>query len=126
MADAALGAVDVVVEEHVARLHPLDREVAGDGVDQGGVRAAGQLAQQPVVDAGAEVVGVADHRAPAGPGDGGLDLHLDARQRALHDLGQHGVGAGARVVGEEAEREVGGRAAAHRSLLLARVTTRLR
>ena len=64
--DAALGAVDVVVEEDVALAHLLDREVAGDRVHERGVRAAGELAQQPVVDAGAEVVGVADHRAAAG------------------------------------------------------------
>ncbi len=106
--DAALGAVDVVVEEDVAGLHLLDREVAGDRVHEGGVGAAGELAQQPVVDAGPEVVGVTDHRAAAGAADGGLDLHLDARQRTLDDLDQHRVGARAGVVGEVAERELGG------------------
>ena len=64
VADAALGQVDVVVEEDVARAHRLQREVAHDRMHQGGVRAAGQLAQQPVVDAGPEVVRVADHRRP--------------------------------------------------------------
>ena len=111
--DAALGAVDVVVEEHVARPHLLHREVAGDRVHERGVGAAGELAQQPVVDAGAEVVGVADHRAATGAGDRGLDLHLDAGQRALDDLDQDWVGARTRVAGEEAEREVGGDASAH-------------
>ena len=110
--DAALGAVDVVVEEDVALPHLLDREVPGDRVHERGVRAAGQLAQQPVVDAGAEVVGVADHRAAAGAADRGLDLHLDAGQRALDDLDQHRVGARAGVVGQVAEGELGGRAPA--------------
>ena len=114
MADAALGAVDVVVEEDVALPHLLDREVAGDRVHQRGVGAAGELAQQPVVDAGAEVVGVADHRAAAGAADRGLDLHLDAGQRALDDLDQHRVGARAGVGGQVAERELGGRPAAAR------------
>ena len=118
MPDAALGAVDVVVEEDVALAHLLDREVTGDRVHEGGVGPAGELAQQPVVDAGAEVVGVADHRAAAGPGDRGLDLHLHAGQRALDDLDQHRVGARPRVVGEAAEREVGGCAPAHASLAL--------
>ena len=45
---------------------------------------------------------------------------------ALHDLDQHRVGAGAGVVGEEAEREVGRDSAAHAVTVLARVTTRLR
>ena len=123
VADPALGAVDVVVEEDVALAHLLDREVAGDGVDERGVRAAGQLAQQPVVDARAEVVGVADHRAAAGARDGGLHLHLHAGQRALHDLDQHGVGARPGVRGQRPERELGGCAPAHASLL---VTMRLR
>ncbi len=124
--DAALGAVDVVVEEDVALAHLLDREVAGDRVHERGVRAAGQLAQQPVVDAGPEVVGVADHRAAAGAPDRGLDLHLDAGQRALDDLDQHRVGARAGVGGEVAERELRWApcaTSAHASLL---VTIRLR
>ena len=100
VADAALGAVDVVVEEDVARAHLLDREVADDRVHERGVRAAGELAQQPVVDAGPEVVGVADHRAAAGAADRGLDLHLDRGQRALDDLDQHRVGARAGVGGQ--------------------------
>ena len=94
--DAALGAVDVVVEEDVALAHLVDREVARHRVHQRRVGAAGELAQQPVVDAGAEVVGVADHRAAGGAGDGGLDLHLHAGQRSLDDLDQHRVGARAR------------------------------
>ncbi len=113
--DAALGAVDVVVEEDVALAHLLEREVAGDRVHERGVRPARQLAQQPVVDAGAEVVGVADHRAAAGPADRGLDLHLDARQGPLDDLDQHRVGARAGVVGEVAVRELGGRPTRSRS-----------
>ena len=107
VADAALGAVDVVVEEHVALAHLLEREVARDGVHERGVGAAGELAQQPVVDAGAEVVRVADHRAAAGAPDRGLDLHLDAGQRALDDLDQHRVGARAGVVGEASRRGTG-------------------
>jgi hypothetical protein len=89
--DAALGQVDVVVEEHVARPHRVEREVAGHRVDQRGVGPAGQLAQVTVVDPGPEVVGVADHRRPRGAPDRGLDLHLDRRQRALHDLEHHRV-----------------------------------
>ena len=65
VADAALRLVDVVVEEHVALAHLGEREVADDRVHQRGVRAAGELAQLAVVDAGAEVVRVADHRASA-------------------------------------------------------------
>ncbi len=90
--DAALAAVHVVVEEHVARAHRLQREVARDGVHQRRVRAAGELAQVPVVDAGAEVVRVADHRRARRPGDRGLDLHLDAGQVPRDDLDQHRVG----------------------------------
>ncbi len=107
--DAALGPVDVVVEEDVLP-HLLDREVAATGWTRAEYERPGELAQQPVVDARAEVVGVADHRAAAGPRDGGLDLHLDAGQRALDDLDQHRVGARAAVAGQEAERELGGRA----------------
>ena len=81
--DAALGQVDVVVEEDVARAHRVQREVARDRVHERGVRASGQLAQLAVVDAGAEVVRVADHRRPRGPADRRLDLLLDGRQRAL-------------------------------------------
>ena len=91
VADAALRLVDVVVEEDVALAHLGQREVAHDRVHERGVRAAGELAQLAVVDAGAEVVRVADHRAAAGAGDGGLDLHLDARQGALDDLDEDRV-----------------------------------
>ncbi len=62
MPDAALGLVDVVVEEDVAGAHRLGREVARDRVHERGVRPARELAQVAVVDAGAEVVRVADHR----------------------------------------------------------------
>jgi hypothetical protein len=86
VADAALGEVDVVVEEHVAGPHRLEREVAGDRVHQRGVRPAGELAQQPVVDAGAVVVRVADHRRARRAPDRVLDLLLDRGERALHDL----------------------------------------
>ena len=91
VADAALRLVDVVVEEHVALAHLGQREVAHDRVHEGGVGAPGELAQLAVVDAGAEVVRVADHRGARGAGDGGLDLHLDARQGALHDLDEDRV-----------------------------------
>jgi len=37
VADAALGGVDVVVEEDVALVHRVHRIVAHDGVDQGAV-----------------------------------------------------------------------------------------
>jgi hypothetical protein len=60
--DAALGQVDVVVEEHVPRPHRGDRVVADDRVHQRRVRAAGELTQLHVVDAGPEVVRVPDHR----------------------------------------------------------------
>ena len=99
VADAALGLVDVVVEEHVALAHGLQRVVPGDRVHERAVGAAGQLAQLPVVDAGAEVVRVADHRRAGGARDRGLDLHLDAGEGALDDLeddrvdaqGRHGA-----------------------------------
>ena len=61
------------------------------GLDQRGVGAAGQLAQPAVVDAGAEVVRVADHRRAGGTRDGGLDLLLHRGERALDDLDQHRV-----------------------------------
>ena len=91
VADAALRLVDVVVEEDVALAHLGEREVAHDRVHERGVGAAGELAQLAVVDAGAEVVRVADHRGARGAGDGGLDLHLDARQGALDDLDEDRV-----------------------------------
>jgi hypothetical protein len=86
------GEVDVVVEEHVPRLHRLDREVADHRVHQRGVRPPGQLAQQAVVDPGAEVVRVTDHRRPRGAADGGLDLLLDRGQRSRDDLDEDRVG----------------------------------
>src|SRR5215217_3752798 len=86
MADAALGEVDVVVEVDVAGPHRLEREVAHDRVHQRRVRAPGELAQPPVVDAGAEVVLVADHRRARRAPDRLLDLRLDRRERALDDL----------------------------------------
>src|SRR5690606_4069606 len=94
VADAALGLVDVVVEEDVTGPHGLQREVAHDRVDQGAVGAAGQLAQLAVVDPRAEVVRVADHRAAGGAGDGCLHLHLDRGQGALDDLDHDRVDGG--------------------------------
>ena len=99
VADAALGQVDVVVEEDVAGLHRLDREVADDRLDQRRVGAAGQLAQPYVVDARAEVVRVADHRRAGGARDGGLDLLLHRGERALDDLHQHRVDAPIVLIG---------------------------
>ena len=55
------------------------------------VRAPGELAQPAVVDAGAEVVLVADHRRARGAADRLLDLGLDRRERALHDLDEDRV-----------------------------------
>ena len=91
VADAALGLVDVVVEEDVALVHLVEREVPRDRVHERAVGAAGELAQLAVVDAGAEVVGVTDHGGAGGAGDRGLDLHLDARQGALDDLDEDRV-----------------------------------
>ena len=108
VADAALGLVDVVVEEDVALAHLLDRVVAHDRVHERAVGAAGQLAQLAVVDARAEVVGVADHRRAAGATDRGLHLHLDAGERALDDLDQDRVDG--RPLGRQAAAVlVGGR-----------------
>jgi hypothetical protein len=96
VADPALGEVDVVVEEDVAHVHLVDRVVPHDRLHQCRVRPAGELAQLPVVDAGPEVVRVADHRGARGPADGGLDLHLDRGQRAGDDLDQDRVCSGHR------------------------------
>ena len=95
VADAALGLVDVVVEEDVALVHLGQGEVTRDRVDERAVGAAGELAQFAVVDPRAEVVRVADHRAAAGPPDRRLDLHLDAREGALDDLDEDRVDRGA-------------------------------
>src|SRR3954468_376044 len=92
VADAPFGQVDVVVEEDVADIHRLDRVVAHPRAHQGRVGTTGELAQPPVVDAGPEVVGVADHRRARGASDGGLDLLLDRGQRAGDDLDEHRVG----------------------------------
>ncbi len=104
VADAALGEVDVVVEEHVAGPHRVQREVARHRVHQRGVGPAGELAQVPVVDAGAVVVRVADHRRARRPPDRGLDLHLDRGEVALDDLDQHRVDLVGRYVGEAVRR----------------------
>src|SRR5262249_4344049 len=89
--DPALGQVDVVVEEDVPGPHRLRWIVAHDRLDQRTVRATGQLAEGAVVDAGPEVVRIADHRGPGRPPDRGLHLPLDAGQAALDDLDQHRV-----------------------------------
>ena len=91
VADAALGAVDVVVEEHVSRPHRLDRKVAHDRLNERGVRPTGELSAAPVVDAGAEVARLADHRRARGALDGRLDLGLHRGQGALHDLDDDGI-----------------------------------
>ena len=89
--DAAFGQVDVVVEEHIARPHLLGREVAHHRMHQRAVGTAGELAEHPIVNAGPEVVRVADHRRARGPPDRGLDLFLDRGQAARHDLEQYRV-----------------------------------
>src|SRR3954468_7037642 len=86
VADAALGAVDVVVEEDVASLHALDGEVADDRLDEGGVGAAGQLAAVSIVDAASEVAGLADHGRAGGALDGGFDLGLGGCESPFDDL----------------------------------------
>src|SRR5689334_13023990 len=91
MPDPALGEVDVVVEEHVPGAHRLQWIVAHDRLDQRAVRTPGELAHGAVVDAGAEVVRVANHRRPRGTADRGLHLALDAGQAALHDLDEDGI-----------------------------------
>ena len=95
--DAPFGEVDVVVEEHVALVHGLDRVVADDRVHQRGVRPAGQLAQATIMDAGPEVVRVPDHRRPRRAADRGLHLPLDRGKRALDDLHEHGIDRGPAV-----------------------------
>ena len=94
--DAALGQVDVVVEEHVAGPHRLDRIVAHHRLHQRRVRPAGQLAQPAVVDAGPEVVRVADHRRPRGPADGRLHLLPRSRRGCPR---RSRAGSGPRVTG---------------------------
>jgi hypothetical protein len=89
--DAALRQVDVVVEVDVARPHRREREIAHHRMHERRVRAPGELAQPPVVDPGPEVVLVADHRRARGAPDRLLHLGLDRRQRALHDLHEHGI-----------------------------------
>src|SRR5215472_8917491 len=86
MTDSPLGAVDVVVKEDVAGPHCLQREVAHDGLDERGVRAARELAAAAVVDAGAEVARLADHGRARRALDRGLDLRLDGGEGALDDL----------------------------------------
>ena len=97
VADAALGLIDVVVEEDVAGLHRLDGEVADDRLDERGVRAARQLAAVSVVDAGSEVAGLADHRRAGGALDGGFDLGLGGGERALDDLDDDRIDHGLRA-----------------------------
>src|SRR2546429_1565578 len=97
MPDAALGEVHVVVEEDVAGAHRLKWIVAGHRMDQRRVRPAGQLAQLAIVDTGAEVVRVADHRRARGTADRRLHFPLDGRECALHDLQYHRIDAHARV-----------------------------
>src|SRR5690606_7325297 len=96
----SFGEVDVVVEEDVAGLHRLEREVPRHRMHERRVRTTGALAQVAVVDAGPEVVGVADHRRARGPGDGGLHLHLDTGEVAGDDLDQHRIGSATRSVGQ--------------------------
>ncbi len=74
--------------------HGLDREVPHHRVDQRRVRPPGQLAQPAVVDAGPEVVLVADHRRPGRAADLVLHLGLDRGEGALDDLQQHRVDVG--------------------------------
>ena len=62
VSDPAFRAVDIVVEEHVAGLHLCKREVAGNRMNQRRIRPSGELAQQPVVNAGSKVMRIADHR----------------------------------------------------------------
>src|SRR6185503_8810255 len=71
--------------------HRLQWIVADHRVHQRRVRAAGELAQPPGVDAGPVVVRVADHRRAGGAPDRGLHLHLDGGEAALDDLEQHRV-----------------------------------
>src|SRR5262249_27280093 len=81
-----LGAVDVVVEEHVTRPHRLEREIAHDRLHERRVRAAGELAAPPVVDPRAEIARLADHRRARRALDRGLDLGFHRGERALDDL----------------------------------------
>ena len=91
VADATLGEIDVVVEVDVARLHGLEREVASHRMHQRGVRATGELAQVPVVNSGAKIVGVTNHRGPRRPRNGRLHFHFDACEVAGHDLDENGI-----------------------------------
>ncbi|CAB4936604.1 unannotated protein [freshwater metagenome] len=91
VADATLGEIDVVVEVDVTRLHGLQREVAGNRMHQRGVGTPRQLAQIAVVDSGAEIVGVTNHRGPRRPRNGRLHFHFDACEVAGHDLDENGI-----------------------------------
>ena len=59
--DAALGEIDVVVEEDVALLHVLHRIVAYDRVNEGRVGPSRELPQLAIVDARPVVVLVSNH-----------------------------------------------------------------
>src|SRR5262249_21212673 len=91
--DAALGAVDVVVEVDVAGSHGGEGKVAHDRLHEGRVGAPGELSASPVVDASPEVARLADHRRARRALDGGLDLRLDGGEHALDDLEHDGIGA---------------------------------
>ncbi len=95
MPDAAFGEIDIVMEVDIPLPHRLQRVIANDGVHHGAVRATGELSGQPIVQAGPEIVLVADHGRAAGALDCRLDLRLDRGQRPLHDLEGDRVDVGA-------------------------------
>ena len=88
MADAALGEIGVVHQEHVAGTHGLGGKIAHHGIRHRRIGAAGELAAVAVEQADAVVVGLADHRAAGGALDRVFDLGLDRVERAFDDL-QH-------------------------------------
>src|SRR5690625_7138104 len=77
-------------------------------MDQSAVGAAVELAHPPVVNAGPEVVRIADHRRARGARNGRLDFHFYRCQAALHDFHGHRIGTRAGIGGQRAERELGG------------------
>ena len=106
VADAALGQIHVVVEEDVAGLDRLDREVAHDRLHQRRVGAAGQLAAVAIVDAApksraSRIIGERAVRSIAASTSASAEA-----KRALDDLS---------TIGSTRSQSLGGRGGVSRS-----------
>src|SRR3979490_1358756 len=88
MADAALGEIGVVHQEHIAGLHRVRRKVAHDAIGHRRIGSPRELAAITVEQPDAKIMCFADHRRPRGAFDGEFDFGLDRIQRAFDDL-QH-------------------------------------